>query len=294
MDNSAMLARASLLVKGITHLPTIPAVVTRALELLDKPEVELAEVVDLILTDPVLAARVIRVVNSPLYRPLQEIRSIKHALIYLGFNQIRELVVTCSLIDLFQGKESAIDIRKFWEHSFGVGIVARLIAQRVHFPHSEKAYLAGVVHDIGELFLSHYLKDDFQKVLALVHAEPQRLIDAEELVFATTHCHIGFCIAGSWNFPGDYCETILCHHTPGDAVINQLLTAIVNLADLFCSVRELNYGGGEWVSFQLAEEEGWRIMEKLTAEKLSFDAEKFCFELDDKIPEIKELVKSIY
>jgi len=256
--------------------------------------VELDEVVELILTDQVLTARVIKVVNSPLYRPVQEITSVKHAMIYLGFHQIRELVVTCSLIDLVHGKDGAIDVRTFWEHSFGVGIVARLIAQRVGYPHGEKAYLAGIVHDIGEVFLSYYLLEDFRKVLELVREQPQRLIEAEERIIGTTHCHIGYCIACSWNFPEDYCEAILCHHAPRQAVLNPMLAAIVNLADLFCSVRELNHNGGEWVSFQLAEEEGWRIVGKFTPEKLSFDAEKFCFELDDKIPEIRDLVKSIY
>lgn len=294
MENSDMLARARFLVKDVTSLPTIPAVVTRTLELLSRSEVELDEIVDLVLTDQVLAARVIRMVNSPLYRPALEIHSVKHALIYLGLSKIRELVLSCTLIGLFKKQDGPINIRTFWEHSFGVGIVARVIAEMAHYPHSEKAYLSGIVHDIGKVFLNHYMKEDFQKVLELIQKEPQKLIDAEARLIGTTHCHIGICIASTWNFPEDYCEAILSHHTPEEAVLNPLLTAIVNLADLFCSVRGLGFGSGEWVSFELAKEEGWRILEKFSPDKLSFDAEKFCFELDDKIPEIRNLVKSIY
>ncbi len=294
MKKDSMLLKAQTLIEEITDLPTIPIVATKVLQLLDKTDVELDEVADMILTDQVMAARVIKIVNSPLYRAAQEIRSAKRALIFLGFRHIRELALTCSFIEAFKGKDGAFDVMTFWEHSFGVGVVAKVIAQRAGYPDTEKAYLAGIVHDIGEVFLSFYLQKEFQKILESMKDEPTTLIDIEERFFGTTHCEIGELIAKRWNFPPEYCEVISCHHAPQEASIDPTLAAIVNLADFFCAVRQLDYGGKEWVSFNLAEEGAWDILKKYAPHMRDFDVERFCYELDDRLPEIQELVKSIF
>lgn len=294
MDNSLKLKKAQEMVSKITDLPTIPIVATKVLELLDKPDVELDEVADMILTDQVLAARVIKIVNSPLYRSATEIKSVKRALVFLGFRHIRELALTCSFIEAFQGKDGAFDIMTFWEHSFGVGIVSKIIAQRARYMDTEKAYLAGIIHDIGEVFLSYYYKDDFQKILDEIKGEPYKLIDAEERFLGTNHSYIGLAIAQKWNFPAEYCEVISLHHTPDAATLDPTLVAIVNLSDLFCSVRQLDYGGREWVTFNLAEEKAWDILKQFAPHIAKLDVERFCYELDDRVPEVQDLVKSIF
>jgi putative nucleotidyltransferase with HDIG domain len=294
MDNSAKLKKAKEMVEKITDLPTIPIVATKVLELLDKPDVELDEVADMILTDQVLAARVIKIVNSPLYRSSTEIKSVKRALVFLGFRHIRELALTCSFIEAFQGKDGAFDVMTFWEHSFGVGIVAKIIAQRARYMDTEKAYLAGIIHDIGEVFLSYYYKDDFLRILKEIKGEPYKLVDAEERFLGTNHTFIGHAIAQKWNFPAEYCEVISLHHTPEAAVIDPTLVAIINLSDLFCSVRQLDYGGREWVSFNLAEEKAWDILKQFAPHIAKLDVERFCYELDDRVPEVQDLVKSIF
>jgi len=294
MDTNVKLKKAQEMVESISDLPTIPVVASKVLELLDKPDVELEEVADMILTDQVLAARVIKIVNSPLYRSSQEIKSVKRALVYLGFRHIRELALTCSFIEAFQGKDGAFDVMTFWEHSFGVGIVAKIIAQKARYIDTEKAYLAGIIHDIGEVFLSYYYKKDFLRILQEIKSTPYKLVDAEDRFWGTNHSYIGVAIAKKWNFPPEYCEVIAHHHEPEQATLEPNLVAIVNLADLFCSVRQLDYGGREWVSFNLAEEQAWDILKKFAPHMAKLDVERFCYELDDRVPEVQDLVKSIF
>jgi putative nucleotidyltransferase with HDIG domain len=289
-----MLEKAQILIRGVTDLPTIPEITARVSALLDNPDVELEEVADLILTDQVMAARVIKIVNSPLFRPMHEIRSLKRALIYLGFRRIREIALTCSIIKAFEGENGAFDIKTFWQHSFGVGIVSKIIAQRVRYPEVEKAYICGIVHDIGEVFLSNYLKNDFEKIIDLIKGTSHSFIDAEILLLGTSHCEIGLCMANKWNFPQEYCDVIAHHHAPQNATLDPMLVAIVNLADLFCSVRQLDYGGREWVSFNLAEEVSWKILQEFSPHLSGMDVERFCFELDERVPEILDLVESIF
>lgn len=294
MDKAAMIAKAEQLVAKIDDLPTIPVVATQVLQLLDQPDVRVEQVADLMLSDQVMAARVLKMVNSPVYKPGQEITSLKRALVYLGLKHIREVALTTSFIDAFDENKGAFEIATFWEHSFGVGMVSRIIAGKIGYPDQEKAYIAGIIHDLGEVFLSNFMRDEFQAVLDSIKDKPVKLVDAEAEQLGTSHCEIGLCMARKWNFPEVYCEVIAYHHTPSEAAIDPVLCAIVNLSDLFCSVRELNYGGREWVSFNLHEEQAWQILKKESPKLAELDVERFCYELDDAIPDVKELVRSIF
>jgi HD-like signal output (HDOD) protein len=288
------LEKARQLVKGIHELPTIPEIATKVLDLFDKPDVELEELAETILVDQVMASRVIKIVNSPFFKPLHEIKSLKRALIYLGFRQIRHIALTCSIIDAFEGKNGVFDIKTFWEHSFGVGVVAKIIAQRIRYPEIEKSYIVGIVHDIGEVFLSYYLKDGFQKVVDEIKGTSGNFVETELKLLGTTHCELGYCLARNWNFPAEYCDVIANHHSPSSASRDPALAAIVNLADLFCSVRHLDYGGREWVSFNLAEEPAWEILKSFSPAFADLDVERFCYELDERVPEIEDLVNSLF
>jgi putative nucleotidyltransferase with HDIG domain len=294
MDKLAMIKKAEELVGTIEDLPTIPVVATQVLLLLDKAEVRIEEVADLMLTDQVMTARVMKMVNSPVFKPGHEITSLRLALVYLGLEHIREVALTTSLIDAFGSDTGNFEISAFWEHSFGVGMVSKIIAGKIGYPDLEKAYIAGIIHDLGVVFLSQYQRKEFQAVLDNIKDKPIKLVDAEAERLGTTHCEIGLCMARKWNFPEVYRELISCHHAPMEATIDPVLCAMVNLSDLFCSVRELNYGGREWVSFNLSEEEAWQILRKEDPNLANLDVERFCYELDDAIPDVKALVSSIF
>lgn len=293
-DKAKRMEKAELMIRQVVNLPTIPETMTRVANLLDNPDVELDEVAEVILTDQVMASRVIKIVNSPMFRPMHEIKSLKRALIYLGFRRIREIALTCSIIKTFEGKEGAFDIKTFWQHSFGVGIVSKIIAQRVRYPETEKAYICGIIHDIGEVFLSSYQNEMFQKIIDLIKGTCHSFAEAELFMLGTTHCELGLSLAKKWNFPLEYCDVIENHHSPQDASFDPMLVAIVNLADLFCSVRNLDYDNREWVSFSLAEEKSWEILQRFSPNFSELDVERFCFELDEKVVEIEEMVRSIF
>lgn len=294
MDKNLMIERAEILVGAVDDLPTIPVVATQVIKMLDDPNVSVEEIADLMLTDQIMTARVMKLINSPVYRPASEITSLKRALVYLGLRHVRELALTTSVISAFDADSGAIELNAFWEHSFGVGMVSKIIAKKVGYEDLEKAYIAGILHDLGEVFLSNYLREPFQEMLDKIKNHPIKLVDAEAEMLGTTHCEIGLSLARKWNFPEVYCEVISCHHNPVEATIDPILCAIINLSDLFCTVRELDYGGHEWISFNLAEENAWSILKNESPALANLDEERFCYELDDAVPDIKELVASIF
>jgi len=294
MDKSELMQKAMQLVEKIDDLPTIPVIATQVLQLLDQPDVKLEEVADLILTDQVMTARVMKMINSPVYKPGSEITSLKRALVFLGMRHIREIALTTSFIDAFDQNSGAVGINTFWEHSFGVGMVSKIMAQKVGYSDLEKAYIAGIMHDLGEVVLSQFMRDEFIKVLESIKGRLVKLVEAEADILGTTHCEMGVCMARKWNFPEVYCDVMLNHHTPVDASVDPVLCAIVNLSDLFCGVRGLNYDGMEWISFNLQDEPAWKILKQQCPKLVEMDVERFCYEIDDAIPDVKDLVASIF
>ena len=295
MVTNPLMEKAIQMVAQIDDLPTIPVVAMQVLQLLDNPDVEVEEVVDLMMSDPVMTARILKLINSPVFKPTHEITSLKRALVYMGLRHVREIALTTSLIQVFEEDSGALGGNTFWEHSFGVGMVSKIIAKKVGYKDQEKAYIAGIIHDLGEIILSNYLREQFSRVLDSIRNRSANLVSAEIELLGTSHCEVGLCMARKWNFPDAYCEVIALHHSPADAVIEPVLCAIVNLADLFCSVvKGLDYGGKEWISFNLQEEQAWHILKKHSPSLAEMDVERFYYELDDAVPNVRELVESIF
>lgn len=289
-----MMEKAQRLVRGIATLPTIPEISLRVSTLLESPSVDLQKVADLILSDQVLTARVVKIVNSPLFRPLHEITSLRHAVVYLGSRRINEIVLSCSLIKALESNDDEFDIRKFWRHSFGVGIVAGKMAKLLSYPHGEKIYIFGILHNIGKVFLWSHLRHEWTKIIRLVREKQCSFLDAEMRIMGTTHCEIGLCLARQWNFPEEYCDVIAYHHFPANSPRNQLPVALINLADIFYTVAEGEEGVECWTSSKLTEEPSWAILLHAMPALADFDPERFAFELEDEMLEIRKVVDDLF
>ena len=289
-----MMIKARKLFKDISDLPTIPAIVSKVVSLLDNQDSPPDDIADLILSDQVLAARVIRVVNSPLYRTNNPIVSVKRALLFLGFKSVREMILTSYFVEGFKEKKQPFDMKMFWVHSFSVGAISRRIAMLVDYPDSEKAYLVGILHDIGKVFLGHYCKEEYGQMLTSINNTSHTTYDAEYEFFGTTHCEVGLCLAQRWNFPSVYCDVISHHHTSEKATEEPLLTAMVALADFYClshvtasSVAQASIPGE-------SEENAWKILTQFSAETLGTSMEHFLSELDEEYEAISREVEVLF
>lgn len=289
-----MMINARRLFKDISDLPTIPAIVSKVVSLLDNQEANPNDIADLILSDQVLAARVIRVVNSPLYRTNNPIISVKRALLFLGFKSVREMILTSYFVDGFKKKEQPFDMKLFWMHSFSVGAISRRIARQVDYQDVEKAYLVGILHDIGKVFLGHYCKDEYGQMLDSIRNTSYTTYEAEYEFFGTTHCEVGLCLAQRWNFPSVYCDVISYHHSSEKATEDPLLTAIVALADFYC----LSHGTPDSVAQAsipgLSEENAWKVFKQLAPEISTSGLEHFLSDLDVEYETISQEVDLLF
>ena len=294
MEKTEMMINARKLFNGVTDLPAIPVIVSKVIALLDKQDSDPNTIADLILSDQVLAARVIRIVNSPLYRTKGEIVSVKRALLFIGFNKIREMILTSYFVEGFNKQAQSFDMRSFWTHSFSVGAISRHIAQQIRYSDIEKAYLVGILHDIGKVFLVHYRKEEYGKMLNGIKNTSFTTVEAEASYFGTTHCEIGHCLAQCWNFPPSYSDVISHHHHVEKATEDVLLTAIVALADFYCLSHYTADSIAQASVPAESEEHSWNILKHFASDKLSSSLEHFLTDLDEEYEAISIVVDSLF
>ncbi len=294
MEKVSMMINARKLFKDISDLPTIPAIVSRVVTMLDNSESNPDEIADLMLSDQVLAARVIRVVNSPLYRTTNRITSVKRALLFIGFKSVREMILTSYFVDAFGQKDQPFDMKMFWMHSFTVGAISRRIARMVDYNDIEKAYLVGILHDIGKVFLGHYCKEEYGQMLDSIRNTSYTTFEAEYEFFHTTHCEVGLCLAQRWNFPSAYCDVISYHHTSEMATEDPLLTSIVSLADFYCLSHEAADSVAQASIPGRSEENAWKVFKQLAKESLPSSLEHFLSDLDEEHESINNEVNILF
>jgi len=222
---------------SIKELPTFPTTALEVMRLASDTDSSAAELSKIISKDPSLATRILRVANSPFYGFARKISSIEWAVVALGFETLRETVLSLTLIDLFKGATlKHFDPRKFWKHAVDTAAVGRSIAREIKYRIPGEAYACGLLHDIGTLVLYRFFPEDFQEIGRLVYEENLQHSQAELMVTDTTHADVGAWLAEKWSFPAAFVEAVRYHHAPSNAEINPELTAIVHVANqITCS-----------------------------------------------------------
>ncbi|MGD0231611.1 MAG: HDOD domain-containing protein [Syntrophorhabdales bacterium] len=225
-------------IETVQTLATIPAVASRLLELVADPTVSLAEISRFVSHDPVLATKVLRMVNSPIYGFPGRISSVNQAVLLLGLNVVRGLLIGVSVFDLMQ--QTMIGL---WEHSLGCAILARLISKKKGLRDTEEISIHGLLHDIGKVVLVLQFPKEYEKVMSRAQAEECTVYEAEDDYFPTTHATVGAWIAEQWSFPRRLIDVIACHHRPQLSKVAPMETAIVHFADILLRSRGFGFAG---------------------------------------------------
>lgn len=229
----------------IDQLPTLPTVFVRVSQMLNDPMVTAKKIAEVIETDQAIAMKLLKVVNSPFFGFSRKIMTVQDAIVLLGFNATRNTVMTISVIRSLnhESKVEGFDISEFWKHSIATGIVSRYLARKVKVD-ADKAFVAGIVHDIGKIVLEQFFKEELEKVLKLMRARKLSFYEAELEVYRGTHCDLGSYLADKWNLPVPLIEVIDMHHTPAEASEDPHLVSVVHIANSLA--KGLGYGISGW------------------------------------------------
>jgi HD-like signal output (HDOD) protein len=230
------------------------------------PRTSAKEVAQVIASDPALTSKVLRVVNSSFYGFPNRITTITHAIVILGFNTVKSIVLSSTIFDVFRRsvKPGDFDRTEFWKHSIGCGAAAKVLGRRINYPMLEELFIAGLLHDVGKIILDQFLADKFQEVLALVRSRDCLIVEAEAEVLGLTHSDVGAWLFEKWNLSKGLVETTRCHHNPQAAGDHQKFAEIIHMADIL--VRALRFGNGGDGKVPTVSDSAWRSLGLAEAE----------------------------
>jgi putative nucleotidyltransferase with HDIG domain len=283
-------------VQRIDTVPAIPAVFVPLLKLLSSgtEDVRVDEVVRLVSYDNTIAAQCLRVASSPLFGLAQLTQSIKGAVIGLGLRRVETILLTCCLGQAFPAEKWALDPEVFWRHSLGCAMVCRKFGEKLTTVDAEKAYVAGLLHDLGFMVNCLVFSKEFAAAMERACREEIPLHEAELATMGFTHCETGRALAEKWKLADDVIAVIACHHAVEQSQRAQSLVALVHLSDLLCRMRGLGYGYYERQKVDLISDPAWAILLKEHSELASVDLARFTFELDESVEEIQTLVSTVF
>ena len=283
-------------VASLEQMPSIPVIVGPLLSCLERPveELDMQEVVELISQDKSLAAQCLHMANSPLFGRWGNVDSVRAAVVALGMHRMRDIALSCSVLKLLPSDQTHFDPVVFWEHSLGCALMARQFAREVGFANPDKAYLCGLLHDVGIIVNLWILPREFREAVDLARSRGIALHEAERESLGITHCESGRMLAERWNFTQDIINVIACHHNVNDAKADKALLALVSLSDLLCRMDALGHGYTENRQVDFQEEPAFTLLVNECSSLHNFDWARLTFELEGYIEEVRQLVAQLY
>ncbi len=223
-------------IASIDHLKPLPATITRALQLMENPDVSINQVAAAISADQALAAQILKQANSAYYGFNKPASTLPEAVMRLGLRRTKAVLFTLTYSGLLERKVDSYNLGRgeLWRHSVSVAKIAQLLSEYIAYPAPDEAYIGGLLHDIGKLLLAQHFAPDWEQLLAVAQEHHLPLVEAEEQVMGLNHAQVGAELAGKWGLPPRMVEAIAYHHVPMSAKEAPKLVAIVHIANTIC------------------------------------------------------------
>ena len=234
------------LAAAVDGMPAFPKSVQKILELTRDVNCSPKDLVQVIDKDPVVTVKVLRVVNSAYYSLPKQITSINHAVVYLGFNTIKNLALSIAAIGILPASnEAGFDGQQYLLHSLSTAGIAKLLAQRLDDADPMDCFIAGLLHDFGKVVFAQFMPQEFKKALAISQEHKTSLHLALRDVVGTDHAVVGAMLVEKWRFPADLVETIRQQYSP--EVKDTPMIACVFAANQISKKLAFGYGGNPYV-----------------------------------------------
>ena len=218
-------------------LPTLPGIAMQVLELVRRPDLDIREIASLIRNDPALSSKLLKTVNSSFYGLSRRVSTITQALVILGLQSVKTLALGFTLVGgLSKASPEGFDHMGYWRRSIYSAIAARTLAEALSVVHTEEAFIAALLQDIGTLAMYTALGERYASLVA-GSAQHLGLLDLEDQKLGLNHAKVGRVLAEEWSLPPLLTVPIGCHHEPDQAEESlRAMSRIVHLSGLFAEV----------------------------------------------------------
>jgi len=293
--NAKLQAQLQTQIMKLDSISTAPAILKPLLDMLRRPseDIKVEKVVELVSCDGAIAAQCLRLANSPLFGR-RETETVRSAIMALGLERVRSMLLGLCMNRVIPQDKWVIEPDAFWRHSLGCALVTQRMAQKMEYPEPEKAYLAGLLHDLGFLVNSVLYNLEFRKCLRRASEEHTPLHVVEEQVLGFTHCETGQMLCEHWGLSKEMKESAGCHHDVRLLASAGPLACLVHLSDLLCRMRYLGYGYEEIMGVDLGEDAAWQILIGAYPALNQMDMARFTLDIEGAMDQIVATVDSVF
>lgn len=267
------------------ELPPFPAVIQRALQLVDDPRATADHIVDVIQYDQSITVNVLKVCNSAYFGLRRKVKSLREALVMIGFNQLIEIILSQQSSRFFYEpcKGYELEYGELWKHSVSCALLTRLVSKRLNREEKPAHFTAGLLHDIGKMMLSKFVKDYFKEIKKLVEEKNLSFCEAEKEVLGIDHAELGGKITEQWDFPNNIVLAVRYHHTPFLTPEEHDVVQLIYICDLIAMMTGIG-GGADGLSYHAH----GQVMKQYGLTES--DIERFIVLLDDRFQLVNEVL----
>jgi putative nucleotidyltransferase with HDIG domain len=227
-------------IKERHKLPSPPAVMTKAIRVMNNPDFNVRELARVINDDPALTSRTLSTARSPHYAQRFQPKTVHDAILVLGLKTLRNIVIA-SAAKSFLARTNRIT-QQIWVHSLASALAARIVSQRIGLGDPEIAFLAGLLHDVGEMVLFNGDPRGFEELVEKVRQTQASIVEEEAMRYGFDHRAVGVALLDFWHIDGEVTEAVLGHHKSEDNPIESL-AAIIDMADYLTAQADLGFFG---------------------------------------------------
>jgi len=231
------MSEARILLEKFHATKTLSPVAVRLTQLISNEKSTIQEFEKVIKIDPTLVVRLLKLVNSPFFALRQEVDSISRAVVVVGTKNLRNMVVTAALKNVFAqtSPENVFSRARLWLHCAAVSICSQMISERIFGQKGEDAFLCSILHDIGMIVQDQVTRDRFVHTCSTYDPEAGPFIEHERAAMGTDHCEIGGLLAEEWNLPVDVVDGIRYHHDMEKETVPSSILGIIQVAHYLVS-----------------------------------------------------------
>ena len=224
-----------------SDLLSLPQAISELLTEMEKPDFSPGMLSTIILKDPGLTGKILKMANSSFYQRFGAIRTVKQAVNVLGLTTVKMMALSSSVLNPERlKKNTGLDPKAFFSNVLTAAAAAEKIARAIEYKAPEEAFIGGLLHDIGIILFLHHYPEEYRKVINK-EIKVRTLIDAEREIFNTDHAEIGYHLALKWHLPENLAEAIRDHHNYYTPIQDNTLTNIILLATLITEGDSLSY-----------------------------------------------------
>lgn len=218
MTTATVENKVKLVVSNIRNLPTPPIVFHQIQKVIGDPKASAGQIAAVLAEDPAISVKVLKLTNSAFYGLSREVDSVKQAVVIVGMEAIKSLVLSAAVLDMFKGQNVDPGYHEdFWRHSLATAVCSRILARRISrgLVEPDSAFSAGLLHDIGKMIVCCFLPEEHSLFMQQRQSDQSALdYEIEEGVLGYNHAQIGGFLAAQWKLPAKLSDAIAFHHHP--------------------------------------------------------------------------------